>query len=67
MATGRYQRFLPELVDTARRHVVGLERVFVLSERRPSLDSGDLPVVWLPWGHAPWPLPTLMRYSALTA
>ena len=63
IATGRYDRFIPDLVDGARTHVVGLANVFVLSDR-PVRHAGT---VWLPWGHLPWPYPTLLRYRAIAA
>jgi histo-blood group ABO system transferase len=64
VATGLYVEFLPSLLASARQHVKGLHRVFVLSERDPEL--GD-PVTWLPWGHIAWPYPTLLRYRAFCA
>jgi histo-blood group ABO system transferase len=64
VATGLYSRFLPELVATARTHVRGLDRVFVLSDVEPA--ASDI-VHWLPWGHLRWPLPTMMRYRAILA
>lgn len=64
IATGRYRSFVPGLVTGARTYLGGLDRVFVLSDSRPPADSG---VTWLPWGHMPWPYPTLLRYRAMTA
>lgn len=64
IATGRYLSFLEPLLASARRHVVGLDRVFVLSDVRP---PDDPTVRWLPWGHLPWPYPTLLRYRAISA
>lgn len=64
VATGLYSRFLPELVATARTHMRGLDRVFVLSDVEPA--ASDI-VRWLPWGHLRWPLPTMMRYRAMLA
>lgn len=65
IATGKYQQFLPRLLNSATRHLEGFRTAFVLSDRRPT--EGDLPVQWLPWGHLPWPYPTLLRYRAITA
>lgn len=64
IATGRYQTFVPAVVASAWRHLVGLDQVFVISDARP---AGDSSVTWLPWGHSPWPYPTLLRYRAITA
>lgn len=64
IATGRYLSFLPALAESARKHVTGLRRIYVLSEQRPSLDPL---ITWLPWGHTGWPFPTLLRYRAMTA
>ncbi len=63
IATGRYDRFVPALVEGARKHVVGLAGVYVLADRPVRLPH----TTWLPWGHLPWPYPTLMRYRALAA
>lgn len=60
IATGRYTEFVPALVASARQHLVGLGPVFVLSDA----DVIDADVTLLPWGHMPWPLPTLLRYRA---
>lgn len=65
VATGPYQRFIPGLVSSARRHLVGLDRVFILADIPPA--ELDVSVVWLPWGHLPWPYPTLLRYRAFDA
>jgi histo-blood group ABO system transferase len=64
IATGRYHEFLPALIEGAKAHVQGLERIFVLSDSAPHPDGV---VMWLPWGHIPWPYPTLLRYRAMTA
>lgn len=64
VATGLYVEFLPSLVLSALKHVKGLRRIFVLSERDPNL--GDS-VTWLPWGHMAWPYPSLLRYRAFCA
>lgn len=64
IATGRYDRFLPSLVASARTHVVSLHRVFVLADVRPPTSLG---VTWLPWGHVGWPYPTLLRFRAISA
>ena len=64
IATGRYQMFLPRLLDTAQANLVGFAGAFVLSDR--ALDA-DLGAIHLPWGHAPWPFPTLLRYRAMLA
>lgn len=65
IATGRYASFLPPLVESAVKHVEGLERIFVLSDSAPDHSSPE--VLWLPWGHFSWPFPTLLRYRAMTA
>lgn len=64
IATGRYQEFVPALVAGAKLHVLGLERIYVMSDATPDPDEM---VTWLPWGHMPWPYPTLLRYRAMTA
>lgn len=64
VATGRYVEFLPALLAGAEKHVRGLDRIFVISDSRPAADNR---VTWLPWGHLPWPYPTLLRYRAITA
>ena len=64
VATGLYGRFLPDLISSATKHVTGLHRVFVLSDERPPSDDF---ATWLPWGHLPWPYPTLLRYRAISA
>ena len=64
IATGRYSSFLPALMQTARRHVTGLHRVYVLADARPPCDAL---ITWLPWGHLGWPYPTLLRYRAISA
>lgn len=65
VATGRYQQFVPQVLASASRHVRGLDRVFLFTDQRP--DQGLEQVVWLPWGHLGWPLPTLLRYRAFSA
>ena len=60
IATGRYTEFVPALVASAREHLVGLGPVFVLTD----VEEVDADVTILPWGHMPWPLPTLLRYRA---
>jgi histo-blood group ABO system transferase len=65
LATGRYRRFLPQLVESAETHVSGLERIFALVDDDRSVGLGPL-VTTLHWDHAPWPLPTLLRYEAIT-
>lgn len=60
IATGRYVEFVPALVDSARRHLLGLGPVFVLTDA----ESIDCDVTLLPWGRMEWPLPTLLRYRA---
>lgn len=65
LATGRYGRFVAPLVESARRHLVGLETVFVLGDAPPDVTADD--VRWLPWGHTPWPYASLLRYRALLA
>jgi histo-blood group ABO system transferase len=64
IATGRYHEFLPALIEGAKAHVQGLERIFVMSDSAPRLDGV---VTWLPWGHIPWPYPPLLQYRAMTA
>lgn len=64
IATGRYAAFVPALVAGVQRHIVGLDRIFVLADH-PLETNG--PVCWLPWGHVGWPFPTLLRYRAMTA
>lgn len=66
VATGRYRDFLPSVVAGAQRHVAGLTRVYVFSDADPRPDLGRT-VTWLPWGHLPWPYPTLLRYRAFSA
>lgn len=62
IATGRYIEFIPPLVASARRHLVGLGPVFVLSDAEELDLPGDVRL--LPWGRMEWPLPTLLRYRA---
>lgn len=62
IATGRYVEFVPALVASARRHLLGLGPVFVLTDA----ESIDADVALLPWGRMEWPLPTLLRYRAFT-
>jgi histo-blood group ABO system transferase len=64
IATGRYRRFLPQLVESAESHVSGLERIFALVDDDRSQRLSPL-VTTLPWDHSPWPLPTLLRYKAI--
>ncbi|MEN9504379.1 MAG: histo-blood group system transferase 1 [Actinomycetota bacterium] len=66
LATGKYLEFVPAMVRSAERHVTGLAAAFVLSDQRPAEMDG-LDVRWLPWGHTPWPLSTMVRYRAMTA
>jgi histo-blood group ABO system transferase len=63
IATGRYDEFVPALVAGATAHVLGLERIFVMSDASPNREEM---VTWLPLGHIPWPYPTLLRYRAMT-
>lgn len=65
VATGRYRQFVPQVLASASRHVQGLDRIFVFSDQRPDTDENT--VVWLPWGHTAWPLPTLLRYRAFSS
>ncbi len=60
IATGRYTEFVPALIASAREHLVGLGPVFVLTDA----EAIDADATILPWGHTPWPLPTLLRYRA---
>jgi histo-blood group ABO system transferase len=64
IATGRYREFVPALIAGAQAHVLGLERIFVMSDAPPHWDEL---LTWLPLGHMPWPYPTLLRYRAMTA
>lgn len=66
LATGKYLEFVPSLVRSAKSHVVGLARVFVLTDVRPP-DVDGVEVSWLPWGQTSWPYSTLLRYRAITA
>jgi len=66
IATGRYTSFVPAFTDNARRYVNDLTRIFVLSEN-PEIGRAAPDVEWLPWGHLPWPYPTLLRYHAMVA
>jgi len=66
IATGSYQQFLPKLISSAERFLAGLTAVYVISDRRPELDT-SVALHWLPWGHTDWPYPTLLRYRAMTA
>jgi histo-blood group ABO system transferase len=66
VATGRYRGLLPAVVTTARRHLAGLDQIFVFSDEKPGGTAGT-DVTWLPWGHLRWPYPTLLRYRAFTA
>jgi len=65
IATGRYRRFLPQLVQSAEANVVGLEQIFALVDDAPSPDLSTR-VTTLPCDHSPWPLPTLLRYESIT-
>jgi hypothetical protein len=62
MATGRYMSFLEDLVVSATEHVNGLSAIYVLADRKPEVKSPH--IKWLPWGHFPWPISTLLRYRA---
>ena len=64
MSTGRYHEFVPALVAGAREHILGLDRIFILSDAQPPPDNQ---ISWLPFGHLPWPYPTLLRYRAMSA
>jgi histo-blood group ABO system transferase len=64
IATGRYKRLLPQLVESAQIHVSGLTRIFALVDDDQSESLGPL-VTALHWDHSPWPLPTLLRYKAI--
>jgi histo-blood group ABO system transferase len=64
VATGLYIEFVAALVAGAKNHVLGLERIFILSDAAPHPDEM---VTWLPWGHMPWPYPALLCYRAMTA
>lgn len=63
IATGRYKVFLGQFLESAYLNVRGLRGIYVLSEERPL--SMYAKIHWLPWGHLPWPLPTLLRYQAI--
>lgn len=62
VATGRYVDFVPPLIASARRHLIGLGPVFVLSDATNLAADGDVRL--LPWERMDWPLPTLLRYRA---
>lgn len=63
IATGKYDRFVPDLWTSARQHfLVGHDRQLLLLAERP-LDLPDC--VFLPTGHEPWPGPTLHRYRSM--
>ena len=66
LATGRYASFVPAFIESAREHVSDLHRVFALGED-PDVGRVSPLIEWLPWGHLPWPYPTLLRYHAITA
>lgn len=63
IATGRYKVFLGQFIESAYSHVKGLRGIYVLSDERPAITRTK--IHWLPWGHLPWPLPTLLRYRAI--
>lgn len=65
IATGRYKEFLGQFFESAYLNVKGLRGIYVLSDERPPPMYPE--IHWLPWGHQPWPLPTLLRYRAITA
>lgn len=65
MATGRYHAFLPSMVESAFDHLKGLETVCVLAEQPRPVSGHEM--LWLPWGHFPWPYPTLLRYRAMSS
>src|SRR5664279_3681680 len=68
VATGRYRQFIPQLLASASHHVQDLDRIFLFSDQRPVQRPDEANnVVWLPWGHTAWPLPTLLRYRAFSA
>ena len=64
IATGRYKRLLPQLVESAQIHVSGLKSVFAIVDDDQSEGLSPL-VTTLHWDHSPWPLPTLLRYKAI--
>jgi hypothetical protein len=73
IATGRYVGYVRPLLDSVRRHRAA-DHVFVLSDTLEPGSSGSSGragradgVTWLPWGHVPWPAPTLLRYHAITS
>ena len=63
IATGRYKEFLGQFLESAYLNVRGLRGIYVLSDERPPPMYAK--IHWLPWGHLPWPLPTLLRYQAI--
>lgn len=65
IATGRYRRFLPQLVESAESHVSGLQRIYALVDDDHSKRLSPH-ITTLHWDHTPWPLPTLLRYKAIT-
>lgn len=62
VATGRYVDFLPPLVESARKHLIGLGPVYVLTDTKQLESAGDVRI--LEWPRMEWPLPTLLRYRA---
>lgn len=66
IATGRYSTFVPAVVASAAQHIQHLDAVFVCGE--PSRRSSfAIDVEFLPWAHTPWPMPTLLRYRAISS
>lgn len=66
MATGRYREYLPQLAESAEKHLIGLDRIFIASDEDPRMSRGGLDIQWLRWPQMAWPLPTLLRYHMMT-
>lgn len=63
VATARYTRFVPALLESARRHFLPGARVrFFVCTDRPSEIPPHEDTTPLPVEHRPWPYATLLRY-----
>ena len=66
IATGKYYQFIPQWLDSARRHFLQEDDVsFVIFTDRMR-DYGE-DVLCIPTKHEPWPGPTLNRYRTIIA
>ena len=65
LATGRYISFVPQLAESVAKFVRNAT-LYVLSDGPPP-EVRNLTVVWLPWGHLPWPYSTLLRHQAIAS